>query len=379
MDLLRPSDVRALLEEGSGPHVSLYMPAHRAGPETRQDPIRLKNLLGEAEERLGEIGLRGPDAREILDPAQELLEDRDFWEHQGDGLAVFLAADSGRAFRLPLPFEELVVAGDRFHVKPLIPLLTGDGLFLVLALSKNRIRLLQATRQTVAEVELEDVPASLRETAVHREMAMLNYHVGSGFSSGGRQSAIFHGHGTEEDEELIRKYFRQIDAGIRQALPEERAPLVLASVRREADLYREVSEYPAILPDVAAGNPDEKTDKELHGEAWPIVRGHLDRRMQEAVQRFEEQPDLAVSGVEDAVVAAHHGRVEVLWAALDVQRWGSFDEATASVDVHDQPRPGDHDLLDLAATQTLVNGGTVYAVDASAVPGDGPAAALLRY
>lgn len=379
MDLLRPSDVRALLEEDAGPRVSIYMPAHRGGPETRQDPIRLKNLLGEAEERLEEIGFRGPDAREILDPAQQLLEDQDFWEHQGDGLAMFLAADRGRVFRLPLAFDELVVAGDRFHVKPLIPLLTGDGRFLVLALSKNRIRLLQATRQVMAEVQLEDVPSSLRETAVHREMAVLNYHVGTGFSSGGRQSAIFHGHGTEEDEEIIRKYFRRIDAGIREALPEVRAPLVLAAVQREADLYREVAEYPAVLPEIVAGNPDEKTDRELHAEARPIMERHLEGRMREAVERFEEQPDLTVRELEDAVVAAHHGRVEVLWAALEVQRWGSFDQETASVDVHDQPKPGDHDLLDLAATQTLLNGGTVYAVESSEVPGDGPAAALLRY
>lgn len=379
MDLLRPSDVRTLLEEDGGPRVSIYMPTHRGGPETRQDPIRLKNLLGQAEQRLGEIGLRSPDTREILDPAQQLLDDQDFWEHQGDGLALFLAADRGRVFRLPLAFEELVVAGDRFHVKPFIPLLTGDGRFLVLALSKNRIRLLQATRQVLAEVELEDVPSSLRETAVHREMAMLNYHVGGGFSGGGRQSAIFHGHGPEEDEELIRKYFRRIDSGIREALPGVEAPLVLAAVRREADLYREVTEYPTVLAEIVAGNPDEKTDRDLHAEARPIMEGHLEGRMREAVERFEEQPDLTIREVEDAVIAAHHGRVEVLWAALEVQRWGSFDEETASVDVHDRPKPGDHDLLDLAATQTLLNGGTVYAVASSEVPGDGPAAALLRY
>lgn len=379
MDLLRPRDLRELLEATPGPCVSLYMPAHRAGPGTRQDPIRLKNLLGTAEERLEEMGVRAPDARAVVDPARQLLEDEDFWQHQGEGLAVFLAEDLGRVFRLPLPFEELVMAGDGFHIKPLIPLITENGRFLVLALSQNRIRLLQATRQTLAEVELEDVPSSLRETAVHREMSMLNYHVGSGFTSGGRQSAIFHGHGTEVDDELIRKYFRQIDTGLREAIPDERAPLVLAAVRREADLYREISGYPTILSDVVEGNPDETSDQELHRAAWPIVRDHLEQRMREAARRFEEEPGLAVQGVEEVVPAADHGRVEVLWTALDANRWGTLDRETASVDVHDTPKPGDRDLLDLAATLTLLNGGTVYAVDASGVPGEGPIAALLRY
>ena len=45
--------------------------------------------------------------------------------------------------------------------------------------------------------------------------------------------------------------------------------------------------------------------------------------------------------------------------------------------LHEQPRPGDEDLLDFAAVQSLLNGGTVYAVAADEVPGDGNLAALL--
>lgn len=378
MDLLRPRDLRELVEAPPRPSVSIYMPSHRAGPETRQDPIRLKNMLGQAEERLLENGLRRPDALEILDPAQALLEDDGFWQHQGDGLALFLSKDHGRVFRLPLAFDETLVTADRYHVKPLIPLLAGDGRFLILAVSQKEIRLLQATRQVIQEVELEDVPDSLRDVAVHREMSFLNW---SGISSGGRQSAVFHGHGEQTDEELIRKYLRSIDQGIRAAIDDERSPMVLAGVRYLLDTYRAVSDYPAILPDVVQGNPDELSNEELHAQARPIVEGRLRQRVEQAVGRFEEQAGtgLAVSGVDEVVPAAAHGRVEVLWVALGVQRWGAFDEETASVEVRDQPRPGDEDLLDRAAADALQSGGTIYAVDPGAVPGDAPIAALLRY
>lgn len=382
MDLLRPSDLHALLEVPEGPSVSIYMPTHRAGPETRQDPIRLKNLVDQAEERLVESGVRAPEARELLEPAAALLDaDEDWWQHQGDGLAVFLAADFGRVFRLPRSFDEQVAAGERFHIKPLIPLITADGRFLVLALSQNRIRVLQGTRQTMREVELEDVPESLRETAVHREVAVLNYHVGTGFSSGGRQSAMFHGHGTEVDDEFIKKYLRRIDEGIREAIADERAPLVIAAVRREADMYREVSNYPNILPQVVEGNPDDASDQDLHRAAWEVARSHFEDRMREAADRFREQhgAGLSVSGVEEVVPAAHHGRVDTLWISLAVERWGTFDKETATVDVRETPKPGDHDLLDLAAIETLGQGGTVYAVDDGDLPGDGPISAILRY
>lgn len=44
---------------------------------------------------------------------------------------------------------------------PLLPLLSGDGRFYILALSQNELRLLQATRYSVSEVDLEGVPESL--------------------------------------------------------------------------------------------------------------------------------------------------------------------------------------------------------------------------
>ena len=49
-------------------------------------------------------------------------------------------------------------------------------------------------------------------------------------------------------------------------------------------------------------------------------------------------------------------------------------------EVHfEQVAAGDEDLLDLAAIQTLLHDGPVYAVEPEQVPGDGPLAALFRY
>jgi hypothetical protein len=57
----------------------------------------------------------------------------------------------------------LVVVADRFHVKPLLPLLTSDGTFHVLAISQNQLRLLEGTRHAVDEIDLENVPETLSE------------------------------------------------------------------------------------------------------------------------------------------------------------------------------------------------------------------------
>jgi len=85
MDILR----QIFLDSHSDWCVSLFMPTHRAGRETEQDPIRFKNLLREAEERLMGKGLRSPEVQEIVKRPQLLLQDQGFWQRQSDGLAVF--------------------------------------------------------------------------------------------------------------------------------------------------------------------------------------------------------------------------------------------------------------------------------------------------
>jgi hypothetical protein len=68
-----------------------------------------------------------------------------------------------------------------------------------------------------------------------------------------------------------------------------------------------------------------------------------------------------------------------LFVAIDLQRWGTFDAEANVVDIHEKAEPGDEDLLDFAATHTLLNGGTVYAVKTEKVPDEASLAALFRY
>ncbi|MEH1900069.1 MAG: hypothetical protein V7L04_01270 [Nostoc sp.] len=48
------------------------MPTHPAGPEVRQDPIRFKNLIKEAETRLIDAGLEQKDAIALLEKSHEI-------------------------------------------------------------------------------------------------------------------------------------------------------------------------------------------------------------------------------------------------------------------------------------------------------------------
>lgn len=385
MDIMGRSELRNLIEEVDGWHVSIFMPTHRAGRETQQGAIRLKNLLAEVEERLQAAGVRTPEVEVLLEPASKLIEDGLFWQRQSDGLAIFVSPQTTHHYRLPLDLKELVVVADRFHVKPLLPLLSGDGRFYVLALSQDQVRLLEGTRYTVDELDLEEAPTSLAEALRFDDPERrLQFHTASGPSGGkGSRRAIFYGQGapSEDEKDNILRYFQKLDAGVQDLLAGEQAPLVLAGVDYLLPIYQEASSYRFLVDEGVVGSPDDLSAKELHHRAWAIVQPRFAQEREEALSRFRHlaDTDKASDNLDEIVPAAHHGRIETVFVALGVQRWGTFDPATNEVQLDPDTEPGDLDLLDSVAVQTLLNGGTVYAIQPEQVPAEASVAALFRY
>lgn len=387
MTPLSQKDLKLLTERQPGWHVSMFLPMHRAGVDTLQNPVRCKNLLRQAEEHLLAGGLRPPEVQKLLAPVQQLVADHDFWQHQNAGLALFVAPAVFRLHSLPLPFEELVVVNQRFHIKPLLPLLRGDGQFYVLALSQNQVRLLACTRYSVTEVDLPNVPKN-RDEALKDDVAerQLQYHTRTqSFAGpeGGERAAMFHGHGVGSDDakERIVEYFRQIDHGLSEVLEHKKAPLVLAGVEYLLPLYREVATYAQVVEAGITGNPEGLRAEELQERAWSIVEPLFRQDLEDAAANYRRYAGtgLAVHDLKEVVLAAYHGRVEVLFVACNVQQWGTFDPETQDIHVASEAAPEHEDLLDCAALHTFLNSGTVYAVPADQIPDETPLAAVLRY
>jgi hypothetical protein len=382
MNLLSIDELTTLIEKPEGVCVSIFMPTHRMSTETLQNPIRFKNLMQQAEEQLVTGGLRGQAARDLLEPPRK-LDDYQFWQHQSDGLAIFISTNVFRYYCLPLNFEELVVVTDRFHVKPLLPLLTSDGKFYILALSQNEVRLLQGTRYSVSEVDLADVPQSIAEALKYDDPEkQLQFHTGTP-QVGSDRTGMFHGQGAGNDEQKDRllRYFRKVDRGLQELLKNQRSPLVLAGVDYLLPIYKEANTYPCLMDEGITGNPKELKAEQLHSSAWEIVQPHFEQAQQDVINRYQE---LAGTGqtantIRDVVSAAYYQRVESLFVPVGVQQWGLFNPSSSEVQLHQEHEPGDEDLMDFAAIQTILNGGTVYAVEPEKVPGDERLAAIFRY
>lgn len=381
MDSLTRSKLTELIDVEGEWCVSLYMPAMRAGMEVQQNTIRFRNLLRRAEESLQAVQMRVPDVERLLRPAVALLDDAGFWREQGDGLAVFVEQGHFSAFRLPLRFEEMVVVNRRFYVKPLLPLFSGDGQFFVLALSQERVRLLEGTRDSVTEVALSGVPTNLVE-ALQPDQPERQIRARAVGDTGG---AIFHGHGGGEETPKIDllRFFQVVDRGLRDFLADKRVPLVLAGVDYLLPIYREASSYAYLLEEGVIGNPDMLSARELHQRAWEIVRPVFAQAQAEQIALYYEldgrDDPRASHSLVDIVQGAFEGRIATLFVPRNVQKWGVYRAHSHKVHVHPSQQPGDYDLIDLAASQAVAHGGMVYVLEAERVPGGELLAAIFRY
>jgi hypothetical protein len=385
--VLSIDEIKTLVEQPEQTSVSIYMPTETAGRETRQNSIRFKNLIKQAEVQLDQYEPRHTSSVEFLQAAHQLDRD-EFWEHQDVGLALFIADGFFRYYRLPLQFEEMVVVGSRFQLKPLLPLLTGDGLFYILALSQEQVRLFACTQQNVSEIRLENVPQSV-DDALQRDSPDEEIQFRINTSRGGTnnpftQSGSYHGVGspdTDRDRLYILEFCRAIDRALQDILHGQQAPMVIAAVEYLMPIYHQANSYPNLLESGITGNPENLKPEELRDRVWEIVKPHFLESQQAAIAQYH---DLAGSGrtsteLKEAVAAAHYGRVDRLFVANGEQHWGTFNPDLNQVELHADMKPGDQDLLNLAAIQTILNGGTVYAVEPDQVPEDAPLAAVFRY
>ncbi|MGH6917428.1 MAG: hypothetical protein ACREJ0_06955, partial [Geminicoccaceae bacterium] len=272
-DHISQDDIDRLLGETTGSCVSIYLPTTPVTLHTDQDRIRLKNLRAEAFERLMAHRIRRPDAEAILLPVDEVLEDSGFWPYLSDGLAIFCSAATHALFRVPLSPRPTLDVGDRFLLKPLLPLLTEDGIFYVLAISENQARLFEGTRHHVAEVQVKDLPADMSAALEMR----------------GRDTDRLPNRrwqGDEGQKILYRKYFLQIDRALRPLYGNLSDPLVIAGVDYLVPIFREASSYRHLVAEGISGNPEHLSAQELHAKAWPIVEPILAEPRRAALERY---------------------------------------------------------------------------------------------
>ena len=353
--------------------VSIYLPTHEAGREVTQDPVLFRRLVANAAEEGAE--------RELLAACEHLVGDREFWAHGSAGLAVLAGPDGTTAVRLSEPTAALAVVSDRFHLKPLVAALGRRVAFDLLAMSRHSVRFVDVTGTRAVEIEVPGLPTSMPEALQWDDREpQLQSHAGSR-QGRGEVAATFHGQGGGSDARDVDldRYLHLVDRAVADHRSGSTRPLVLAGVEEIVGVYRKLTRCAHVLDDHVAGNPDQLRPAELADRARRFVPPSTADAERTARESFLAGAAATVRTIEQAVIAAAAGQVASIFVPADREYWGRYQAGHRVLKEHETREPGDHDLADVAATETLRHGGLAFVVPASDIPGDGTAAATLRY
>lgn len=370
MAILSKKEIAELSKVHDKSCISIFIPTHRAGQEVlqQQDSLALKNQLKDVSTKLKAQGFTAKEIKELLLPAEELMEDKGFWRHQSDGLAIFIANGFFHKHTLPIRFEAFNYVSNEFYLKPLMPMFVGDGRFFILSLNQGEVNFYEGSRHSITEVYIDDLTPSRLEERVGFDYKEKSLQFRS--QQEGQGNAIFHGQGAnDEDKNEILRYFRAINDGLMTMLYDETPPMVVACLDHLFPIYQKVNDYKEMLDKHISGNPSNMDWHTLHEKAWSIVQPHFDKERQEKIEQFKQLEGTQASSTVDQVVpAALNGKVDTLFLQNSTDIWGIYQPEKNKVEVHKEHNAPNVSLMNLAAINVFQQGGKVYLMEEEDMP-----------
>jgi hypothetical protein len=383
MELLSKKILNELRDVDKDSCLSLYMPTHRNHPDNMQDPIKFKNLLKQLEESLGHQTFHG-DAKVLLAPFEALLDDKDFWNHTLNGLAIFGTEDFFKVVGVPITLNELVVVANSFHIKPLKKYLQSSDRYQVLGLSLHDFQLYEGNRHSMSQVDLpEDFPDTIKE-ALGEELTEEHLTVAAYGGVGGNKGNMVHGHGGRKDELDVdaERFFRAAaDVVYEQISKPSGLPLVLAALPEHHNLFQKINKNPFLIKEGVTVNPKSVDLDKFVKKAWEVMEPNYKQSLQTLAETFGEasSKDKGSDNLSRVAKAAAESRVDVLLLEADRIIPGRLNEETGTVEKGNLEHPELDDLLDDIGELVSARGGRVVVVPKELMPTETGLAATFRF
>jgi hypothetical protein len=375
--------LRDLLADERPPCISLYQPTHRTFPDKQQNPIRYRNLLREMRSSLAER-YSAREVKPVVAKFDELGADQGFWLRRTDGLAILASANRFEVFELQRSVPELVMVADSFHVKPLLRIMQSADRYHVLAVNRKQVRLYEGNRDTLAEVELEGVPATIT-AALGEELTepYQGFHGVGPYHAARGGTGIHHGRGQKKDDVDLdmERFFRVVDRGILERYSRRMGlPLLLAGLPQNVSGFRAVTHNPYVLDGAIELDADSLSLEELRIHAWQNIEPIYLRRLAELTDSYNLNRSRGLGAEDPAAIAeaAVSGRVATLLIDADRVVPGKID-ATGKIEARPMADPHADDLLDDLAETVVRMKGEAIVVPTQRMPSATGVVAIYRF
>jgi len=288
---MRRANIRELMSRESYPSVSILMPTHRTHPENQQDPIRLKNLLQEARQRLdAEVGKR--PSWPLIERLEALAKDVD-WQKNEAGLALFASEDFNAWYRLPFAVEERVAVDRSFETRDILYALHRMPRYRVLCLTMGATRLFEGTGTTLEEVRDGGFPSPWKGPGgvIRRPDAPMM-----------QRSNVREAH--------MKEFLTEIDRMLGAATQHDALPLVLMGTSRTLSSFDQVRSSTGPVAARIEGSYAEASAATIAELAWPRLQEWLNDQRQAVTSEVASAlgANLLACGIEDAWQAARGGQ-----------------------------------------------------------------------
>ncbi|HGO5853463.1 TPA: hypothetical protein ACK3JH_000299 [Mannheimia haemolytica] len=283
--------IKKIQAKQSYPSVTITLPTNRTAPDNEKDPIRLKNLVQNAINRLeSEFG-----KRETLDIAENIQRLAGEVDHQYnlDGLVIFASHEFSALHKLPFRLPERVSIEDNFLTRDLVYAMNRSPIYLLTILSENSTRLFVGHKDILDEVQDYGFPFSLEGVTAN---ANPNQDI------------------SQVRDRIVNDHMRGIGEALLEAQKEIPAPIVVVGVDRNIGHFREGARNSEDIMLYINSGLSNENEHELTKIIWPQIKDAL---AEERKKIFDEigaakGNNLFVGGLNEVWQACVDGRVETL-------------------------------------------------------------------
>ncbi len=370
-----------IIYEQGGPFISLYQPTHRHRPENKQDVIRFQNLVKEIENSLKQKYPK-KEISSLMKPLNDLIDDKEFWNHTNDGLAILVSENQCVMYKLQRTVEEIAVVADSFHIKPLIRVFQSSDRFYLLGLNRKEFKLYEGTRYGVEEVEFgEDVPHTISEVLGDD---YTDAYLNPGSYGGTVGQPMFHGQGGRKDEIDIdtERFFRYVDRFVMENYSKPTGlPLMLVSLDEYHGLFKDISHNTLLMDDGIKSSFDTLKPEEMKEQAWKVMEPIYLEKTKKLVERFEFERSkfFGSDDIAQVAVAANQGRVDTLLVESDRVIPGKINKENGRIEEGELDNPEVDDVLDDLVEMVFKTKGHVVLLPKERMPSTTGVAAIYRY
>jgi len=367
-------DLLQLQQEKGTVCVSVIVPTHRLAPERRGDITETEKAVEQAKELL-RYKFGEKEIKPVVRNLEELLATIDF-NHNQDGLGMYVSASRKMLVKFPFPVEKKIMADKKFELRDLLYKISFAAPYYVLLLTEKDAKLYSGSRDEVEEVRDHFFPAEFRDEYIYSTPSR------STSQAGQTHVKSFERDKSEMVEKRLKDFYREADNRLKGYLTDD-VPLILAGPEKELAWFEKVTHHAGHIIHRVKGNYTRHNRKKIADLAWPAMEEYLQQKRTALLKEYGEilGAHRGYSGIQQVWEAAGEGKAFKLLVEKDYRVPGFVKENDPHLYL--RPLAGPHrvlaDAVDELIGTVLEKRGEVFFMDNGSLADQQRIALITRY